>query len=172
MTSGRTKDSQFHDFFLAQSEPLRRFALFLTADREAAVDLAQETLARVYRSWSRIKDSDPGPYARRTLVNLVRSEHRKNALRALRDRDSEPIDRGEATRIEEWMRIAAALKTLPPIRRAVIVLRFYEDLTEPEIARILDRPLGTVKSDIHRALTKLRPLLDEARRGDRTEEVS
>ena len=156
------KEQRFRDFFVAESERLRRFALFLTGDKEEARDLAQETMARVYRSWGRIHDNDPGPYARRTLVNLVRSTHRRNALR-IRERQTigDAVHAGHTHRVEEWMRLAEAMKTLSPVRRAVVVMRFYEDLPEAEIARILDRPLGTVKSDLHRALAKLRPLLEE-----------
>ena len=156
------RERRFRDFFTAESEPLRRLALFLTADVNEAADLAQETMARVYRSWGRIHDKDPGPYARRTLVNLVRSQHRRNMLR-VRERQAvgEVVTHGHTQRVEDWMELAQALKTLTPIRRAVVVLRFYEDLPEAEIAEILDRPLGTIKSDLHRALAKLRPLLEE-----------
>jgi RNA polymerase sigma-70 factor (ECF subfamily) len=66
-----------------------------------------------------------------------------------------------ASSVEDALRLADALKTLPPIRKAAIVLRYYEDLPEAEIAQILDRPLNTVKSDIRRALQALRPLLQE-----------
>ena len=156
------REQRFRDFFEVESEPLRRLALFLTGDRDEAADLAQEAFARVFRSWKRIESQDPGPYLRRTLVNLVRSAHRRKILR-IRERAavSETVSVGHAHRVEEWVRLATALKTLPPIKRAVVVLRFYEDLPEAEIARILDRPLGTVKSDLHRALAKLRPLLEE-----------
>jgi RNA polymerase sigma-70 factor (sigma-E family) len=156
------REQRFRAFFTDESERLRRFALFLTGDREEARDLAQEAMARVYRSWARIVDQDPGPYARRTLVNLVRSAHRRNALR-IRERQTiaDAVHVGHAQQVDEWMRLAQALKTLSPIRRAVVVMRFYEDLPEARIAEILDRPLGTVKSDLHRALAKLRPLLED-----------
>ena len=158
----RDRDQLFRDFYVAESERLRRFALFLTGNREDARDFTQEAMARVYRSWPRIVDKDPGPYARRTLVNLVRSAHRRNALR-IRERQTivDATHVGQTHRVDEWMRMAEALKTLSPIRRAVVVMRFYEDLPEAEIAEILDRPLGTIKSDLHRALAKLRPLLEE-----------
>lgn len=156
------REQRFRDFFEVESEQLRRFALFLTGDREEAADLAQEAFARVYRSWRRIEKDDPGPYLRRTLVNLVRSAHRRSALR-IRERQTvaATATAGHTQRVEDWMQLADALKTLPPIKRAVVILRFYEDLSEAEIARILDRPLGTIKSDLHRALAKLRPLLEE-----------
>jgi RNA polymerase sigma-70 factor (sigma-E family) len=156
------RDRRFRDFFEAESEPLRHLALFLTADRNEAADLAQETMARVYRAWGRIHDRDPGPYARRTLVNLVRSQHRRNILR-IREREAvgDPITHGHAGRVDDWMTLAKALKMLSPIKRAVVVMRYFEDLPEAEIAQILDRPLGTIKSDLHRALARLRPLLED-----------
>ena len=59
------------------------------------------------------------------------------------------------------MRVSEALKAISPMRRAAVILRFYEDMTEAQIAETLNRPLGTIKSDIHRGLAALRPLLAE-----------
>jgi RNA polymerase sigma factor (sigma-70 family) len=95
------------------------------------------------------------------LVNLVRSAHRRKLVERKHLTSVEDVVRCENRQVDDWLRVSEALKTLPPMRRAAIVLRFYEDMPEAEIARVLDRPLGTIKSDIHRALAKLRPLLDE-----------
>ena len=166
-----TRDEHFRAFFVHEGEGLRRLAIFLTGDAEVGADMAQETLARVYRHWGRIKGDDPGPYARRILVNLVRSSHRRRFLERRflerRFRDSQPIPEGsvasQSGRVDEFLRISSALKGLSPVRRAAIVLRFYEDMSEADIARTLERPVGTVKSDIHRGLAKLRPLLEDTR---------
>jgi RNA polymerase sigma-70 factor (sigma-E family) len=160
MRRARARDEAFRDFFVAESDRLRRVGIFLTGDPERAADLAQEALARTYLHWGRIRDQDPGPYARRILVNLVRTEHRRPLLsqRLHRIIDGPPALAGD---VEEWMTVCDSLKELSPIRRATIVLRFYEDMSEADIARTLDRPLGTVKSDIHRGLAKLRQLLEE-----------
>jgi RNA polymerase sigma-70 factor (sigma-E family) len=159
-----SRDREFHAFFSAEGESLRRIGVWLTGDAEKGADLAQEALARTYRHWGRIRSEDPGPYARRTLVNLVRSAHRRSVIER-RYQESQVKERAivesSSGRVDEFLRVSRALKTLPPIRRAAIVLRFYEDMSEAEIARILDRPVGTVKSDIHRGLAKLRPLLEE-----------
>lgn len=164
MRRSQERREQFGAFFVAESERLRRLGLLLTGDPERAADLAQEALALTYRHWRRIREQDPGPYARRILVNLVRSQHRRTMLeRRHEQKPADPVT-GEATRVDEWLRVTDALKTLPPVRRATIVLRFYEDMSEADIARALERPLGTVKSDIHRALAKLRPLLEETER--------
>jgi RNA polymerase sigma-70 factor (sigma-E family) len=160
----RERDEEFRTFFLVQNENLRRLGLFLTGDPHRAADLAQEALARTYRHWRRIRNEDPGPYARRILVNLVRSQHRRTLLDRRHEQMAASVTAGATARVDEWLRVTEALKTLPPIRRATVVLRFYEDMTEAEIARTLDRPIGTVKSDIHRALKKLRPLLEDTER--------
>ena len=162
----RTRDEEFRAFFMAEGESLRRLAVFLIGDAEAGADMAQETLARLYRHWGRIRSEEPSPYARRILVNLVRSSHRRRFLER-RIRKSPSVHEysvpSQSDRIDEFLRISSALKALPTARRAAIVLRFYEDMSEGDIARTLDRPLGTVKSDIHRGLAKLRTLLEDTR---------
>ena len=158
LTSGR--DSEFQTFFAAEAEPLRRFATFLTGDFHQAADLAQEALVRTYRHWGRIHGADAGPYARRVLVNLVRSEHRRFLVRRKHDRATDHPTITHSERVDEWLRISTALGVLPPIRRAAVVLRFYEDMSEADIAHTLDRPIGTIKSDIHRGLARLRRELE------------
>lgn len=98
-------------------------------------------------------------------MNLVRSAHRYKKVRELKPVGHQS-DRVEAQggRVDEWLRISSALEELSPVRRATVLLRFYEDMSEHEISAVLDRPLGTVKSDIHRALNQLRPLLDDTTR--------
>lgn len=160
----RDRDSEFTSFFQAESEKLRRLAAFLTGDSSGAADLAQEVLVRTYRHWGRIRNEDPGPYARRILVNLVRRQHRRSLLERRHEQSQAPLQAVNGGRVEDWLRVTTALKQLPPARRAVIVLRFYEDMREQDIATALDRPLGTVKSDIHRGLAKLRRLLEDAER--------
>ena len=161
MIRSRDRDAEFREFFLAESDRLRRFAAFLTGDADSAADLAQEALARTYRQWNRIRNEDPGPYARRCIVNLVRSNHRRALLALRHQRQTRDVEESPSGRVDEWMRVSRALRQLSPIRRATVVLRFYEDLSEAEIARVLDRPVGTVKSDLHRGLAKLRTLLEQ-----------
>ncbi len=160
-----TRDEEFRAFFVAESESLQRFATLLTGDPHQAADLAQEAMVRTYKHWRRIRNERPGPYARRIVVNLVRSAHRYKKVRELKPVGHQS-DRVEAQggRVDEWLRISSALEELSPVRRATVLLRFYEDMSEHEISAVLDRPLGTVKSDIHRALNQLRPLLDDTTR--------
>ena len=160
----RNREAEFHEFFVEESERLRRLAVWLTGDADRAHDLAQETLARTYRYWTRIRQDEVGAYARRVMVNLVRTAHRRSLLERRHQVAATEVVDAESARVDEWLRVADALKTLTPIRRATVLLRFYEDRTEAEIAEILDRPLGTVKSDLHRALAKLRDVLKDTTR--------
>ena len=157
--------SGFAAFFAAESPRLQRFAAWLTGDVDRAADLAQEALARTYRNWKKVGADEPAAYARRIVVNLVRSAYRRHLLERKHPRVEDQSTPPEP--VEEWLEIAAALKSLPPIRRATIVLRFYEDMSEAQIAAVLDRPLGSVKSDIHRGIKRLRQVLDDAPRTGR-----
>ena len=155
------RDEEFRAFYFAQAARLKGIALLMVGDRGRSEELAQEALLRAYRAWPRIRRSDPGPYVRTALVNLCRNDHRRRMLERKHPTEAMPDAEFPATSVEDALRLADALKTLPPIRKAAIVLRYYEDLPEAEIAQILDRPLNTVKSDIRRALQALRPLLQE-----------
>ena len=157
----RTRDAEFKEFFMTESAALARLGTFLTGDPERGADLAQEALVRTYQHWGRIKEEDPAPYARRILVNLVRSAHRRKLLEKRHPPRPKTIAASRSGDVDEWMRVSEALKAIPPMRRAAVILRFYEDMTEAQIAETLNRPLGTIKSDIHRGLAALRPLLTE-----------
>ena len=155
------RDDEFKAFYFAEAARLRGIALLMTGDRGRAEELAQEALLRAYRAWPRIRRQDPGPYVRTALVNLCRNDYRRRLLEKAHPPHPAAEQLSQDATIDEAMRLADALRALPPIRKAAIVLRYYEDLPEAEIARILDRPLNTIKSDIRRALETLRPLLQE-----------
>ena len=155
------RDDEFRAFFFSEGGRLRGIALLMTGDHQRAEELAQEALLRAYKAWPRIRRRDPGPYVRTALVNLCRNEHRRRLLERSHGNDALPDAPSHEVLVEDAIRMADALKALPPIRKAAVVLRYYEDLPEAEIARILDRPLNTVKSDIRRGLQALRPLLQE-----------
>src|SRR5687767_3356480 len=155
MTSART---DFEEWLLAREGSLHRTARLLTHDTHAAQDLVQTTLAKLYLAWDRISDRDNvDAYARRILVNEHRSTWRRASTRREFTTDTPP-DRGETSREYDGVRDAvwAFVGTLPPRQRAVIVLRYYEELTEPEVAELLGISVGTVKSQAHRALAALR----------------
>ena len=160
-----SRQESFAHFFESESERLRRLAVFLTGDAEQGRDIAQEAMVRTFRKWGRIESGDPGPYSRRVLVNLVRSSHRRRLVSSrylAKQKPGAETTPSRSDQVDDWLMVSDALRELPPVQRATIVLRFYEDLSEQEIAWTLDRPLGSVKSDIHRALKRLRPLLEGA----------
>ncbi len=153
------RDEEFKAFFEAEFRPLRRLGYLLTGDWIEAEDLAQEAMVRTYRAWSRIRERErPGAYARSVLVNRRRSMLRRSMVvqkhaEMLRSEEYRP-DFGE-----EGMVLWDAIGSLPRRQRAALILRFYEDLPESEIAQILDAPVGTVKSLVHRGLARLRERL-------------
>jgi RNA polymerase sigma factor (sigma-70 family) len=125
---------------------LIRLAFLLTGSRDGAEDIVQTAFTAAHARWAEI--DEPAAYLRRVVVNQANDTHRR---RYRRPPDTvEPVTH-MADIDETW----AELCRLPPRQRAVVVLRFYEDLTLTEIARVLDRPAGTVRSDLHRALDHL-----------------
>jgi RNA polymerase sigma-70 factor (sigma-E family) len=153
-SAGRTP---FADFVAARGQALQRTAFLLTGDWAAAEDLLQTALARVYPRWGRIVRDDPEAYVRRVLVNTWSSWWRRKwrgerptaelPERAVVDTYAD-VDRREAVR--------QALTRLPHKQRAVVVLRFHEDLSEAQVAEMLGVSVGTVKSQASKALAKLR----------------
>ncbi|MFI9591687.1 SigE family RNA polymerase sigma factor [Nonomuraea sp. NPDC052265] len=142
----------FHDFVASRSERLLRTAYLLTHDWGTAEDLLQESLAKAWFAWPRI--DEPEPYVRRVLVTTYTSWWRRRWRTELPS-DALPEKSAKADRHgpdELW----EAVGRLPARQRAVIVLRFYEDLTVQEVARILGCQDGTVKSQTAKALAKLR----------------
>ena len=154
------EDRQFPEFFAAEYGRLRRLGFLLTGDWGEGDELAQETLVRIYWRWSLVRrQQHPEAYARKVLVNRHRSLLRRLRLEARhagRERP-EPFDLGPR---EERMVVREAIRRLPARQRAVLVLRYHEDLPEQEVARLLGIPLGTVKSLAARAMARLRQDLE------------
>lgn len=157
-----TRGDDFDDFVRGSSTRLLRTAVLLTGDRAAAEDLVQEMYERVYVRWRRIHSAPEG-YARKTLANLAanrwRSKGRKPEV-SLADHDQATPDGSESFAVRDHL--LTALQELPPRQRAVIVLRYYEDLTEAQIADALGCSLGTVKSQASRGLDRLRLITEPA----------
>jgi RNA polymerase sigma-70 factor (sigma-E family) len=139
---------------------LSRFALMLTTDRHTAADLVQETMVRARERWHRVSAADsPDAYVRRMLTNLYLDWHRGPWLRRVRLRaepaeTASPHDHAQrsADRDEIWQ----TLSTLPRQQRAALVLRYYEDRPDQEIADILGCSAGAVRGYISKALATLR----------------
>jgi RNA polymerase sigma-70 factor (sigma-E family) len=157
------KDAEFEEFFASQYGRLCWLGFLLSGTRAEAEELAQDALVRTWWRWAAYRrPDDPAAYARRVLVNRRRTLLRRRLLeaRSTRRLPAEPVP--GADRGEDAMVIWLAVRKLPYRQRAVLVLRYQEDLTEAEVARLLRLPLGTVKSLAHRGLTRLRAELAPA----------
>jgi RNA polymerase sigma-70 factor (sigma-E family) len=152
--SDRSDPSERFDTFVSARYPdLLRTAYLLTRDRGLAEDLVQTALVKTWPKWKRLHIS-PEAYVRKVMVNTYATWWRRR-WRGEQPTDQLPdqaVDTGSTERTDLW----DALRRLPPRQRAVIVLRFYEDLTESETAAMLDCSIGTVKSQTSKALAKLR----------------
>jgi len=165
MTDGR---QGFEEFVAARYTALLRTAYLLTQDRGLAEDLVQTALAKCWLGWKRIRYDDPEPYVHRVLVNTYTAWWRRR-WNSEYPTDELPQGGGAVPdhAVDDRADLADALRRLPRRMRAVVVLRFYEDLSEAEAARILGCSAGTVKSQTSRALAKLRidpALLDQTPR--------
>lgn len=160
---GRRDDKTFTEFVAARGTALTRSAALLCGARQDAEDLLQAALERAYRHWGRLDpDADPEPYVRRILVNLAISRSRRwKVLREIQmaRMPEEPV--ASATHAVELRgTLMDELRRLGPRQRAVLVLRFWEDLSESETAEALGCSVGTVKSQASRGLARLRERLD------------
>lgn len=177
MASSRAsaKDAEFAAWMTARQPSLLRTAYLLTGDHHTAEDLVQTTLAKVYLSWDKVQKREViDGYARRILVNENNSmwrrawKKREVASSEIPDRatESDAYDEGQGDALWQFV------QTLPKKQRAVIVLRYYEELSEAETAEALGISVGTVKSQASRALASLRAAAPAAgfTRGDLREE--
>ena len=154
----RENEADFADFVEQWSPALMHVAYLLTGNRHDAEDLLQVALARVAQRWGRV--DDPEAYVRRTLYTQSISR-----LRALRRRPAESL--GAAATEPAWpaddldlrVTLDQALRKLTARQRAVLMLRYYEDLSESQTAHLLGCAVGTVKSQTRHALSRLRSVL-------------
>jgi RNA polymerase sigma-70 factor (sigma-E family) len=156
-----TASDEFVEFAAATSARLRRTAFLLCGDWHTAEDLAQTTLAKVFVSWRRIRRRDAAySYATKTLLNTYFADRRlKRAGEVLTGQLPELpfVDQAPELRLL----VLEALATLPPQARAVVVLRYWVDMSVEQVANLLHCSEGNVKSQSARGLDKLRPLLKE-----------
>jgi RNA polymerase sigma-70 factor (sigma-E family) len=167
-------DTEFRQFFAREYSRLCWLGLLLTGSATEGEELAQEALVRIWWRWQLgRRPADPAAYARRVLVNRQRSLLRRATVEARSLVRAHRADVAPPADSERSLVLWEAVRSLPPRQRAVLVLRFKEDLTEAEVARLLGLPVGTVKSAGHRALARLRDQLgtyDLDPAGGRTEE--
>jgi RNA polymerase sigma-70 factor (sigma-E family) len=157
------EEERFADFVRAHSATLFRTAYLMTGDYQRAEDVLQDSLVRICQRWSRIDQmASPLAYARKVVVNRAASWWRKKSSREtpmLLHHD--PAWSGHLDEVVEHQRVWQAVLALPPRQRAVMVLRYYEDLTESQIAETLGVSPGTVKSHSHAAHRRLGDVLRE-----------
>ena len=156
-------DDELADFVRARYPQLHCRAYLLTGSQLAAEDLVQEALARCCAAWRRNPITEPDAYVQRVMVNVLISRSR---LRRFREEVSANVPETGASdptsqhadRDAVWR----ALQKTAPRQRAVLVLRFYEGMTEAEIATCLDITVGTVRSQTAKGLARLRAVVEAA----------
>lgn len=173
-TNGRAqeRDADFEAYVAARQARLLRTAYLLTGDQHSAEDLVQTALAKLYLAWHRVQQRESlDGYVRRIMVN----EHASWWRRAWRHKEHSvdevpeqpPTAHGHAHQMAERDALWTVVQTLPPRQRAAVVLRFYEDMSESETARVLGCSIGNVKSQTSRALRTLRVQMQSSEADDR-----
>ena len=151
-------DPEFRDYVTARGRALLRTAYLLTGNLADAEDLVQAALAKTYLAWDRIEDRGAlDGYVRRAMVNTHISWWRRRRVQEFPTDelpDQAVADHAGDSDLQETLR--RAIDRLPHRMRAAVVLRYYEDMTEAEVAERLGVSLGTVKSTVSRAVAKLR----------------
>jgi RNA polymerase sigma-70 factor (sigma-E family) len=154
----RRREREFAEFAATEQQRLYRRARLLAGDADAAQDLVQATLVKLYVAWPRV--DDPAAYASRVLLRTFldgrRRLQRERELHALADPRRPDVDPARV------VTVLGALAELPPRARAAVVLRYWEDLSVEQAALVLGCSAGTVKSLSSRGLERLRELLHES----------
>jgi RNA polymerase sigma-70 factor (sigma-E family) len=152
-------ERDFREYVVTRQAHLLRTAALLTGDRSRAEDLLQTVLTEAATRWDRIRRTDnPDAYVRRMLYNEQISWWRRAVVNRERSTDRVPEVPVVPDDADLRLTLAAALRQLTPSQRAMVVLRYYEDLPEAQVAEILGCSVGTVRSQTHRAITRLRKL--------------
>jgi RNA polymerase sigma-70 factor (sigma-E family) len=156
--AGPVDDHAFREYVRARRPALLRTAYLLTGNLADAEDLVQSALAKTYLAWHRIEDRGAvDSYVRRAMVNTQISWWRRRRLEEFPTDeipDQATVDYPVSTDVQESLR--QAIDRLPQRMRAAVMLRYYEDMTEAEVAEVLGVSVGTVKSTVSRAVAKLR----------------
>jgi RNA polymerase sigma-70 factor (sigma-E family) len=158
-------ETEFRAWAAARQGAMFRTAFLLTGHRQDAEDLLQGALAKLAQRWTRISsDGSPDAYVRRILYHDLiswRRLARNRRERAHPDVGDFGVTADSASTSAVRLAVAQALARLTPRQRTVIVLRFYSDLPEAEVAKIMSCSIGTVRSQTHRTLARLRTMCPE-----------
>lgn len=160
-----TGDARYERLLEQHSTSLLRLAVLLTGNRHDAEDAVQDTLIAVARVWPRIRMETAHAYLRRALTRRIIDGHRRRREIATDSIPDRAVQDPGLLRLEEDRAFVGLVRSLPAGQRAVLVLRYYADLPDAEIARTLRCSIATVRSQAHRGLEKLR-----AAQPERTEE--
>ncbi|MFC0625489.1 SigE family RNA polymerase sigma factor [Kribbella deserti] len=154
-------ESEYVDFFVARAPALRRTAYLMCGDWQIAEDLVQTTFVRLYVHWRRVRQETVDAYARRILTNLFLSR-RRTAHREQVTAELPELPGGHDTpqEVGGWLELADVLSALTDRQRAIVALRYVDDLPVAEVAELLGIAEGTVKSHSNRALQALRTALE------------
>ena len=153
--------SGYHEFVAARIAALSRTAYLLTGDHHDAEDLVQTTLFKAARAWHRIT-GDPEPYVRRIMYNENVSRWRRRKVAEFPTSElPEPLAADPDPDSDTKMELQRALRALTPRQRTMLVLRFFEDLTEQRTAALMGVSVSTVKSETRRALARMSQLFPE-----------
>jgi RNA polymerase sigma-70 factor (sigma-E family) len=161
---GRVSDLEFEHVYGEQVDRLTRLGFLVCGDERMAEDAVSAAVSRVLPRWRAGRVVDPSRYLRRAVLNeLMGGFRRRTAERRAveRFRAPSPVDQGFVEGVIDRDALWVALVGLPQSQRAVVVLRYYEDLTEEQTAEVLGVNVGTVKSRMSRAVTRMRTLLEE-----------
>lgn len=155
---GQTKDADFNEYFTARVQRFRRLAFGMCGDWHGAEDLVQATFIQLYRHWRRVRPDTVDAYARRILLNAFLTGRRKRGKELV---TSSPPEQAAPPGHDSHERIdlERVLNDLTPRQRAMVVLRFLEDLSVAEVASLLGVAEGTVKSQTARGVEALRAVL-------------
>lgn len=146
------REEEFTAFFLARRQALRRTAYLIVHDWHTAEDLTQQSMVKLYAAWPRVRNETADAFARKIVVNECLSH-----LRRRRDVPVEHLpDRSERLPEPSTLDLGAALGLLPPGQRAIVALRFLDDLSVLDVAQALSVTEGTVKSQTAKAMATLR----------------
>lgn len=155
-------EHDFGAFVAARATSLLRVAYLACGDETEAEDLLQTALERTYKNWDRVACYDnPDAYVRRVIINAAINRARRRAILniiPMRNPPETSVREGDPDLFHVLM---DAMRALPPRQRAVIVLRYWEDLSETQTAEVLGCAVGTVKSQASKAMAKLRSALGE-----------
>lgn len=170
-----TRDEAVAELFDRHYAPMCRLAYAILGDAPLAEEIVMEALLKTFTGWGRVRDTARADaYLRRSVVNLCRSKIRRKMIearvnRTIHHRDEHKAPDWDPERHETSRLVWAAVTELPERQRACVVLRYFEDLPESEIAEVLECSIGTVKSQLSKARAKLEPVLArELPKGDRS----